>query len=280
MSIEDEIKSALAAEGIDASDAVNKAQETETQAKESTHSEEKQYTSFEQEQIEKGWNPEGVKSAEEWSRSEPLYEEIKARGKEIKRMQKALDALTEHMTKQEKIAYDKALKTLSQEKEDAILRGDVKAVQQIEQQHIELTTPKEIKKIPEADEFTERYEHILNSANFEEMEIAAFVYSRDKELMDRKLSPAEHMKTLESHMLKKFPSYFNKGKEEEVVDRARSRTVETGEGSNVSRVSGKKKFNFHDLSPEQKQVARDFEKFGVMKIDKYIEQLIELKELQ
>ena len=273
MSIEDSIKESLAAEGIDASEALEKAHEVTEVSHTDTS---REYTEFEQEQMAKGWKPDGVKSAEEYARTEPLYEEIKARGKQLKQMQKAIESLTEHMTKQEKLAYEKALETLRQEKNDAIYRGDVQAVAQIEQEQHRLTTPPPVR-VPEADAFTEKYEKLFKSSGFEEMEIVKFIEQRDIDLMARKLSPAEHMAMLEDHMLKKFPHYF--GGSKETVDRA-SHGVETGQGSNVARKSTRTKYTFNDLSPEQRQVARDFEKFGIMKVDDYIKQLVELKELK
>ena len=56
-------------------------------------------TEFEQEQHAKGWNPGGPKSAEEWARSEPLYEEIKRRGKENKQLQRTLESLKDMLDK-------------------------------------------------------------------------------------------------------------------------------------------------------------------------------------
>lgn len=280
MSIEDTIKQALKEQGIDASEAIAKASddapvEATTPVEVSDHAD-REFSDFEREQMAKGWNPDGVKSAEEYSRTEPLYEEIKSRGKQLKQMQKAIDALTAHMSKQEKIAYDKALNTLRQERHEAIARGDIRDVERIEAETQQLLTPPPVA-IPEAEVFKEKYEHIFNSANYEEMEIVKFLHERDSELMARGLSPAEHMKTLEQHMLKKFPSYFG---QKEVVSRNETGYVETGNSSNVVKKSSKSRFSLHDLSVEQKQVARDFEKFGIMKVDEYIKQLVELGELK
>lgn len=276
MSIEDTIKQTLKEQGIDASEAIEKAHEQEAPAVDDSHHSDRDFSEFEREQMAKGWNPDGVKSAEEYSRTEPLYEEIKSRGKQLKQMQKAIDALTQHMSKQEKIAYDKALHTLRQERHEAIARGDIRDVERIEAETQQLLTPPPVA-IPEAEAFKEKYENIFNSANYEEMEIVKFLQERDVELMSRNLAPAEHMKTLEQHMLKKFPSYFG---QKEVVNRNDTSSVETGNSSNVVKKSSRSRFSLHDLNNEQKQVARDFEKFGIMKVDEYIKQLVELGELK
>lgn len=284
MSIEDDIKIALAAEGIDASEAVQKAQVTESkpskkekisEVKEEKSSEQ-EYTDFEQEQIADGWNPKGPKTAEEWATDGPVYKELHKRNQEVKKMQKALDALNAHNAKVEQVAYNKALETLRQEKEQAIKQGDVRAVNQIEKQYEELTKPKEV--IPEAETFKEKYGHILQSSNFEEMEISAFILNRDKELMAKGLSPAEHMKTLEDHMLKKFSNYFNIGKK--VVGRSSRTEVEMGEGSNVARVStGKKKYSINDLDDTQKKVWGDMKRYTKMSVEDYISDLVKSGDL-
>lgn len=280
MSIEDEIKAAMDAEigetkaelETTAEVAVKEDKYTDTPDGES-----KEYTEFEKEQMSKGWNPDGVKSAEEYARTEPLYDELKNRGKQIKQMQKTLDEVKDHIKKQEQVAFDKALAHLRQERLEAIARGDIQAVMDIEKhQHNMQQVTETSAVIPEADAFTEKYEHIFKSSDYEEMEIAEFVKNRDVELMNRHMSPKEHMATLEQHMLKKFPSYFG---QKEVVNRSET-SVESGTGSNVAKKASKTRYTLHDLSPEQKQVARDFEKFGIMKIDEYIKQLAEAKEIK
>jgi hypothetical protein len=61
----------------------------------------------------------------------------------------------------------------------------------------------------------------------------------------------------------------------------KSPAVESGSSSGVvtERVTSKK-YNFNNLSYEQKQAARDFERMGVMKVDDYIKSLVELGELK
>lgn len=108
------------------------------------------------------------------------------------------------------------------------------------------------------------------------MEIAEFVKQRDIDLMSRKLSPKDHMQALEEHMVKRFPNYFNK---KEVVSRDNS-SVEIGDGDNVARKSSNRKYSFNDLSYEQKKVAQDFKSRGIMTVEKYIKDLVDLGELK
>jgi hypothetical protein len=89
-------------------ESTNEQQETSTKGQESekkAETNEKILTDFEKEQQAKGWNPEGEKSAEEWLRAQPLYDEIKKRGKEIKQLQRTVDNMKSVMEKQTKLAY-------------------------------------------------------------------------------------------------------------------------------------------------------------------------------
>ena len=232
-----------------------------------------EYTEFEQEQMKLGWKPDGEKSAEEWSRSKPLYDEIKNRGKQLAQMQKAIDQLTEHMKKTEDAAYKKALAKLNKEKQEAIERGDVEGVMEVEKKFNE--TQKALEQQappPEVEQFWNKYEKLFSSADYEEMEIAAFIRQRDNELAVRNMSPGDHMKVLEEHMLKKFPNYFNAGKE--VIDRDDS-GVESIDNSR--KMNRKGKLTFKDLTDSEKEVARNFEKCGIMKIEDYISEVQKLR---
>lgn len=272
--IEQQIKDALAAEGINADEAMDKATEKDETPVTKDHGD-REFTELEQEQLAKGWDPDGVKSAEEFARAEPLYEKIKAQSKELKQTKRAVDELKALMQKQEKLAYQKALDTLRQEKDEAILRGDLSTVREIEKQQQEMDNAPQPVAAPVAD-FLERYGDLFKSTDYEEMKIVEFVTRRDSELMRRKLPPEEHVKLVEEHMMKEFPNYFGAGKE--TVGRAQG--VEAGLGSNVAgKPSAIKKHTFHSLSDEQKKVARDFEKLGIMKTDEYIKSLVDLGEL-
>jgi hypothetical protein len=234
-------------------------------------SEEKVLNEFEKEQKAKGWNPEGTKSAEEWARAEPLYQEIKARGKENKQMRRTINELKAHMEKLESHAYDRALRDLEKEHKTAVYNGDEEEAQRIQQEKDNLVKPEPI---PEAVvEFQEAHADWLQDKSFEALEMQRWVVQRDADLVAYNLSPQEHMALLDEHVRQKFPDYFNPPPEQEkVVSRA---AVESGYDSNVSNPTGrKKKFSLGDLNPEQKQTAQDFEKMGVMSIDEYIKQLV------
>lgn len=254
-----EVEEQLKLEGIN--------NEPEITREEKTSQEEKVLTAFEQEQMEKGWNPEGTKSAEEWARAEPLFSEIKLRGKEIKQLKRTIDELKEHMNKQKELAYKQALADLQTQRNAAIARGDADLVNRIDEETANMAPPSQPKSEAVLD-FEERHASWLHGVSYEDMEMQKFAFERDNQLASRNLSPEEHMKVLEEHIMKKFPEYF--GNIRETVSRMSS--VESGYENNAP-ATKKRKYEFKDLNAEQKQIARDFDKLGVMKIEEYIKQL-------
>lgn len=220
-------------------------------------------TDFEKEQQHKGWNPQGEKSAEEWLRAQPLYEEIKQRGKEIKQLKRTVDSLKEVMDKQKKLAYDQAIYDLENKRNNAEVIGDVvkaQAIQQeIENTQQEAAAPQELPQ--EAYDFAERNASWMQGTTYEEMEIARFAKDRDLELAIKNLDPIKHIKTLEEHLHKKFPDYFG------VNIKPESQLVESSSSSGVFANKNKKRYTINDLNPAQKKIIYDFERSGIITQD-------------
>lgn len=233
----------------------------------------RELSAFEAEQAAKGWDPSGEKSAEEWHRAAPLYNELKERGKEIKQLRRTVDELKQHMQKQDQIAYNRALAELSVQRTQAIKSGNVDLVDQIDNAKQDLNHQiSSIPDIPDAViEFKEKYDEILNGVSYEHMQMAEFIRKRDAELFKKHLSPEDHMATLEEHLHKEFKDFFQKSPRN---------SVEAGYEDNVAKPSSRKKAVFNDLNPTQKQIARDFERMGVMKPEEYIKQLLEAGEIK
>lgn len=226
----------------------------------------------EQEAMAKGWKPDGVKSAEEFLRAEPLYEEIKSRGKEIKELKETLDALKSHMDKQQEVGYKKALDDLKEQRIEAIQMGDVEAVDKLDSEiadHTKQALPTVV------ESFQERNKTWLNDPSLKAEEMRQFMLERDNQLAKFNLSESEHIKIIEQDLREKFVSYFEP--EGDVVE-TKPAAVESGKHKPSPKK--KAKFSFDDLSPVQKQCARRFNKSGVMSVDQYIQSLIETGELQ
>jgi len=237
-----------------------------------------EFTEVENQAIELGWKPDGPKSAEEFIRAQPLYDELKKRGKEIKKLNSRLEELTNHVSGLKKAGYKEKLDLLSAEREDAVARSDLDTLNylddelynlksemsQVEEEHPEAP--------PEAMEFIHKYENVFKDYSLEAEEVKNFVAERDVQLASHNLEPDIHIKTLEKDMKAKFPKFFEvKGKEPTVsAVESDSRPVTT---------KRRAKFTFSDLTHHQKEICKGFERKGIMSTDEYIKQLVEIGEL-
>lgn len=224
---------------------------------------------------EQGWKPDGEKSAAEFLRAAPLYDEIKNRGREIKELKATLDELKAHQDKQIKLGYEQALRDLEQQRIDAIEMGDVASVTELDAQiHEQREHIKPEKPVlpPEVVSFGERHKDWIEDPSYQGKLMREFAKERDEELLQYNLPPEEHLKVIEKDLKMKFKDYFgNKEVDSEEV----YPSVESG--APAPRKS--KKVTFADLSPEQKKCARHFEKRGVMTVEAYIKQLKQLGDI-
>lgn len=243
---------------------------TETRA--SADTSENTLTEFEQEQQAKGWNPDGPKSADEWARSEPLYEEIKRRGKENKQLHRALENIKSMMDKQQEIAYKRALTDLASEKNLAIQRGDVAKVQQIDQEAVNLQNSQPVVELQAVKDFKERNSDWFEGTSVDDIKMQAFARYQDGILITKNLPPEQHMQVLEEEIQKAFPNYFKP---------SQSSSVQSVEGGD-SGVAGsrKKRHSLDSLSETQRRTAKEFARLGVMTVDKYIDELVKMGDLK
>ena len=227
----------------------------------------------EQEAVKKGWKPDGPKSAEEFLRAEPLYEEIKARGREIKDLRVTLEELTSHMKKQQEIGYQKALHELKAERVEAIQEGDVEKVESLERQIKdtetgieEATKPQEH---PSVTSFYERHNSWWSDPSYEAQEMRDFAAKRDIELSSQGLSPDTIIETLESDLRYKFPKKFeNKAQEEPMVVESNTREVRSEPST----------LRFSELSTTEKQLYRFLQDNNPMEAKEYLKELKKMRE--
>lgn len=218
-----------------------------------------------------GWKEDGVKSAEEYLRAAPLYDEIKTRGKEIKELKVTMDEMAAHMKKQQEVERTKVMAELQQKRTDAIEVGDVEAVNKAD-----VAIQKEVAPIhnPAVEAFKERNIDWLGDDSAEGKHMQAFVQELDNKYAQMGLEPAYHLEQLEKKVQQEFPHRFKEAEPEPTVA-----AVEGAQGGAVSS-KRKAKFSFSDLNNEQKNCARHFAKRGVMDNDTYIKHLVEQGELK
>lgn len=219
---------------------------------------------------EYGWNTEGEKSAEDFVKL--ALDKFPDQSKKIKQLFRTVEELKDHMGKTEQKAYERAKSELEAQRKQAILNRDVDAVAAIDKAQQELQ-PSQIasqNEIPQAiAEFEERNNTWLNGSSFEELQMQKWVGEHGAILGRKKLPVDEHMKVLEEHLHKQFPDYFDQGD----VDAPVSPVAASRGNVSTGKAKGKAP-TFNDLTAEQKQIARDFERMGVMSIDNYIKDLV------
>lgn len=300
---------------------------------------EKEHTDTEKEALEKGWKPDGPKSAEEFLRAEPLYNEIKARGKEIKELKKTMNELMKLVSDQYKGGLKKELSSLEAARIEAIEQGDVNRVRNLdaEVERLNVNLKKEIVNQeneqglhPLAVEFENKYRDKLTARDFEGQTFSGIAYMTDQLLANYDLDPEEHLQKVEQEVLQAdalltkyrpqlsgFSAATELAKEfiqtryaqliprQELTAQRRAEIIEkemletfsnslfsveskttqrptipSVEGGHITNVQKKSaKPTFKNLSSEQKSVAREMEKAGLLTVDEYINILVQKGEL-
>lgn len=283
----EKITEQLKAMGIDDSEAPEKAVESPVdieqvdlpETKEEPQNANESLSEVEQEAMAKGWKPEGEKSAEEFLRAEPLYDEIKKRGKELKELQSTIAEMKKYMDQQREMGRREALEELKAQRENAIYEGNVTKVDEIEGKmkefDSELPKNETTEDQPEVvTNFVSEFQQVTESLDetFKER-VRLYALERDEQLARWGYSPEKHMAILKEELKEKFPSVFDKKEEPSNAYAA----VESSSRS-VTKSSGRK-VTFADLNPDQKKAARYFDKHGVMSVDDYIKQLQQIGEI-
>jgi hypothetical protein len=236
-----------------------------------------------------GWNSNGEKSADEYikfaleklpERTEALTKQAKKiedKDSELSQMKTVLNELSGHMKKQKELEQQKISEALRLQRVEAIKKGDVAKVEEIDKQANQNQQQPRI-----VLEFKERHADWLNGTSFEALEMREWAENRDKKLAKLGLNVDEHMSTLEQHVKKKFPEYFKEeGEEVETEIINKSNAVDSSHSSNVVHSNKtKKSYSLKDLSDQQKKVADYLVKNKQMKLEEYIKELIETGDLQ
>ena len=273
---EEDVKQALEAEGIKPSE------EVKMESKEVTS----EHSGIEKEAMEKGWKPDGPKSAEEFLRAEPLYEELKKRGKQLKsfeekqsKQDKMIQEMARHIGAMQKAGYETQLEELTNRRNAAVEIGDVEQVEQLEDELYNVKNqlvnqPQEQPElIPEAQEFMESHKDILFSEDPEHQKIQAYVTLKDQELALFDTSPEERMNMLKEDLATKFPTYFGSyGSKQEPVAEGPAVTAVESDATPVRKQSSKE-LTFYDLTPEQQEICKTLESEGLLTREQYLNQL-------
>ncbi len=225
-----------------------------------------------------GWKPDGERNAEEFIQF--ALDNFSPRGKEIKDLKATVDAMKSHMDKQKQLGYEQALSDLQRARQDAIIDGNVDEVNTLDQQidqyeHALAAEAPQQEFHPAALNFMERHAEWMNDKDsLEAFEMRSFVQQRDAALAALYPNdPEKHIQVLEKNLKEKFKDYFGKGEPNYYPSGDSDHT------SGTAKPRSNKKVGLQDLNPAQRMIAKQFEKRGVMTVDKYIQQLKDLGEL-
>jgi hypothetical protein len=221
--------------------------------------EEKQYNAFEQKCMDAGWKPGGKKTAEDWA-----LDGLSIRNEKITDLYKISEDLKDMMSKQEKAIYEKAQAEFKQQRDEAIVRGDINQVREIEQQQREMKEQNELHF--QANEFIKRNNDWYNGNSYECLQMRKAAIEADNTVGGS--DPADHYRRVEEFIKGKFSNYFNEGAVEDTPKRA---SAVEGSKSSVVRTS-KKSYSLDDLNEAQKAAAKKYDKLGIMTVDEYIKE--------
>jgi hypothetical protein len=230
---------------------------------------ERELTEVEKAAKAKGWNPKGPKSAEKWEEDAPLYEQIKKLKKAHKEKDKKIDYLVHLSKEQLQNASKQTIKELQTQKLAAIEEGNVKQVQQLEQQQEQVKASQEAAQY--VNEFVERNSDWYKGTSHQHLKMIAACKDMDQKLGSETRNGVrtiqQHMEALENYMHGEFPDYFNsldaddELDEDNALQRPKANAVESGVGSQVSAQRGRT-FKFADLNHVQKQVWGEYKKIN------------------
>lgn len=260
------------------------------EGKEPEKTEQKEYSDIEKKALDQGWNPdwEGSKEefidAAEFVRRKPLFDKIESQKKfydrKLRDVETTLTQLAQHHTKVKEVEYQRALKDLRTAKREALKEGNTSAVLVFEDKMDELTEThkQEVQQI-QAEQVkpqtgpTEDFQHWVKTNSWyitnEEMhdfaDGVALAYVNRAKVKGTQLSESEIFEYVLDKVKRSYPDKF------ENPNRERPSSVVNGD-----RQSKNSPKTLPKLPIEYEDIARNFEKNGVMKREEYIKQLSEM----
>lgn len=238
--------------------------------------------------------------AREFNRRGELMERISKQGKALSRLEKekdelknALKQMGEHQKKIQKLEYEKALKTLKEEKAEALEQNDYETYEELNEKYDEVK--KDAQAFEEAeDELADEEDGNKEGQQLSEEDTKLIQdwsknntwYSQDRtmtivagtlgdEYLEQNPGDIQGMlKHVDREIRKEFPHKFkrktpNQGAAPETSGRGKSKSKGRG-----------KKYGVNDLSDEQRSIAKTFVAQGVYKdAQEYVNELAALGEL-
>jgi len=232
---------------------------------------------------EMGWRPEEEfegetgtwVDAKEFVGRAPLYEAIHKANRTAKKAQKQAEALAEHNKKVEQAAYERALKTLKDQKQAAMEEEDLATALKLGDKIEELKEQKEAKEVDTTEKtfdeevFADWRDKEAWFGKDDALTYAANGYGAELEAKGG-LSQEEILKEVSVYVRKAFPEKFG-------VQRPTATPVEKGSARKRASSTKTKGTSYNDLPEEAKKIYNEVVKSdrnpgGHMTADEYLRQ--------
>jgi len=224
--------------------------------------------------IEQGWKPkedyEGDQTrfidAKEWVRRGSGYKILTSK---LKEQEKALRDMASHISKVQEASYKKAIADLTAQKKEAVRDADEDRVQMIDEQIDQVKQniqPIQVASAvhPAVTEWLDKSENKWFQ-NDPQLRAFAITYQNQLFAQNQSLDMEESLREVSRIVKKTFPEKFTNP----------ARTAAPTVQAPVSDSGGKKTYAYGDLNDEQRKIADRFERQGIMKKEKYVQQLVE-----
>jgi len=232
---------------------------------------------FEVKAKELGWRPQAEYDgdADEWVDAKefvkraPLFERIKSTNKRLRDQEKIINELKTHIHTVGDAAYKKAVADLQREKALAVNDADIDRVTAIDEELDRIKA--EAKPVAKNETNPILVEWIAKPENKwfnDDKEMNLFAVASHDAICaaNPNIDLEESLKMLTKQVKRAFPEKFTN------PARSSAATVETAVSASGG---GKKVFTYRDLSEEQRRIADNFERKGIMKKDDYVKQMAE-----
>jgi len=256
---------------------------TEAVQKEEGLGTEKEIPAIEVKAREMGWRPkeefhgneDDFVDAKEFVQRQPLFEKIETQSRQLKNVQKTLDALKEHHTKVREAEYKRALAALEAQKEAAINEANGTQAVAVERQ---------IKQVEREFEQIQR-EHVAETPANDPQEFVSWKaknawYEQDEAMRvfadaygtklakEKGMSPSEVLTEVTKKVRAEFghKTYFRNPNKDSAPD------VETSRGGNSSKSSDR-----YELTEQERSIMNTLVRSGTLTKEQYIEQLKAVK---
>jgi len=205
---------------------------------------------------------------------EILSERFDRASNKTKALEQMLEAVSAHVSKVEKVAYDRAIADLKQERRKAIEDGDADRVDEIDDEIAKVADDIRAE-VPKKQEISDELQQWVtsNSTWFNKdaaMTAYASVVSEEYRRDNPSSTDSDMLAHVDNEVRQRFPEKFENQK------RKTPPPVETG-GSGGS--GGSKGYSRNDLNEEQRKVHDYYTKSGTMTSADYIKSLIKIGEL-